>query len=123
MAYPVVLAAPIALYRGDSRTLEFHFWSDAAKTIPVNLTTYGTIFTGNIRTAPDATLVEAMTLDTTNVSTGVLSIVISPAQWTALAGNAQLGWDVQVTDSATAPTEVTTLIRGTFTVTLDYTHD
>lgn len=119
MGWPVVLA-PIPLYRGDSRAFTFKFWTDPAKTIPADLTLFGTLFALMIRTSPDGVPLATLTVDSTGAATGVLATSIPPAEWAVLPKTTFLGWDLQV--SRTDGSAVTTLLASKFEVTKDYTH-
>ena len=118
MGWPVTLD-PIQLYRGDSRKFTFKFWADDAKTVPVDLTAFGTVFAAQVRHDPDLSVLVALTMDTTAAATGVLSFTIPPTAWADLPFSA-LGWDIQV--SAGDGSSVTTLVAGTFQVVKDFTH-
>lgn len=120
MAFPVVLSEAIELYRGDSRTIKFNFYSDDEQTVPVDLTAYGTVWTGNIRKKPDEVLLETLTIDASDAATGSFTVTLTPASWDELAGVKSMGWDVQV--AAADGSSVTTLVAGRFQVTPDYTH-
>jgi hypothetical protein len=121
MALPVVLPAPIPLYRGDSRTLRFELYSDDAHTQPIDLTGYGPVVTAQLRANPDAELLEPLTVDASAAAAGVLIITVTPGSWAALAGVGTAGFDVQF--ASTDGSQVTTVLAGKVRVTKDFTHD
>lgn len=121
MGWPVKLDT-INLYRGDTRTLRFQFWEDAGQTVPVDLTQLGTVYTSQVRATPDSsTVVGTLTVDPIDAATGVLLVDIDVSFWANITTSTRLKWDLQVSDSADAPTLIVTLVSGTFVVAMDVT--
>jgi hypothetical protein len=112
----------IPLYRGDSRTLTFTFKdADAAA---IDLSAYGSVVTAQARKTADGTVL--LTLDTSgsNLAGGIVAVGISPDDWEPIEATfskgGKLGFDVQADADGS---RVTTVVKGTFKVTADYTHE
>lgn len=118
MALPAVLPEAIAVWRGDSLSVPLRFWSDAAKTIPVDLTGFGSVFTAQARRSTSATSDVPFAVDATAAATGLLTLGLTPTQTAALV-NGSYGFDVQAANGGA--TSVTTLLTGRLTVAGDFT--
>jgi len=111
---PVGRFDPKGIVRGDDYTMSLTFYSDAAKTSPMNLS--GSTFAAQLRTSPDDTAHVDFSIDTTNAATGVLLLSLTHTQTAALGR--LYAWDLQQTDGSG---KVTTLIAGNAAVALDVT--
>lgn len=87
-------------------------------TSPVDLTTYGTSWSGQLRGNPDYTTFVDWTIDATNASTGVLVLSLSSATTTTMLLPVYY-YDLQVTGGTVSPQ---TPFRGTLYVVKDVTH-
>jgi hypothetical protein len=121
MALPVILPTPLSLWRGDSRTLTFRFWADVNKTVPIDLTAYGSVFSAQVRLSPGDPLLAGLDVDASQVATGVLTVRFTPATWASIGRDVKAaGYDVQA--ASTAGDDVTTLVTQKLKVSGDYTH-
>lgn len=117
MALPGELSEPLTVYRGDSFSVPFEFFTDTAKTVHLDLTAYGSSFAAQMRTAPRATVEIPFDLDDTDAATGRLVLALTPAQTAALIYG-EYQFDIQATAD---PASVKTLIVGTVSVSGDIT--
>jgi hypothetical protein len=81
---------PLNVYRGDTYAWQFRVWSDAAGTIPADLT--GVLVAAEIRDKPGGTLI--LTLAPT-ITGNVIDLPLSAAVCRTLP--AQGAWDLQLT--------------------------
>ena len=120
MSWPVNVKN-IGLYRGDTKSLRFRFWNDAANTIPSDMTPLGTVWKAQVRETPDGPKLADLAVDASDAATGEIVVHVSVGVW-ATANLSLMVWDLEASDDATTPTSVTTVVRGTFLVTGDVTH-
>jgi hypothetical protein len=102
---------PLAIYRGDSYKWQFKLWSDAAKTQPVDLT--GVTVKAEIRDKPAGTLLGTLACAITMPN--IINASLTSTDTASLTSGA---WDMQLTYS---DGEVSTVLSGLVTVTLDVT--
>lgn len=119
MSLPGVLPQPVNVWRGDSLSIPVRVWSDAAKTVPVDLTGFGSVFTAQARRTFSDTAFVAFAVASSAAITGQLTLSLTPAQTAALV-NGAYGFDVQAADAG--GTSVTTLLTGELAVSGDFTH-
>lgn len=94
-------------YQGDAWSRTFRFWTNAAHTIPLDVS--GRTFTAKIRTSRSATTaVGSLTIDATNAATGTIVVSLGSALAALLAPGAYV-WDVEwLVSGADLPTTVCT---------------
>lgn len=119
IALPVELTVAISLYQGDSRELLFRFFTDDARTVPLDLTGYGSVATGQIRAKPGQPVLAPLDLSGSDLAGGHLVITFTPEWWVTYPAFLRGGFDVQIaTEDAST---VTTVLLGQLTVRADYT--
>lgn len=105
---------PLDLYRGDSYKWKFVVWADAEKTQPANLTDVHPA--AQIRTSAGGDLLMNLVCDIQEPNVVLVSLPASLWQPTAPKS---AGWDLELTYPGG---DVTTIIAGKVTVTMDYTN-
>src|SRR5262245_8272811 len=103
----------LSLYHGDSYRWQFVLWSDAAQTVPLDLT--DVTVKAEIRDKPGGSKLAAMTCEVTLPNT--VAVVLPASLWTAITF-AKGAWDLQLTYLSG---EVHTLLAGSVEVTMDVT--
>ena len=103
----------LSLYRGDTYSWTFRLWSDAAKTVPLDLTTAAAH--AEIRDSPGGS--DVMSLDCLIIDPGMVQVQVRADDW----ADAPLGgvWDLEL---HWADGRVRTVLAGEVTVTPDVTH-
>lgn len=122
MGWPVVLD-PIKLVRGDTKSIQLHFWDDADKTIPSDLSGLGTVWASQARRGPGDVILGTLGVDGSDSVNGNVTVNVTVDFWTGVGNESRMKFDVQVSDSADAPTTVTTIVSGTIVVVEDITRD
>lgn len=109
-----------SVVRGDAFTWSVTITRDNGDgtTSPVDLTTYGTTWTGDLRGNPDYTTFVPWVIDASLASTGVLKLSLDGAT-TAAMPLGVYGYDLQVTGGTVSPQ---TPFKGTLYVVKDDTH-
>jgi hypothetical protein len=104
---------PLVIYHGDSYNWEFRLWSDAAKTIPIDLT--GVTAKSEIRDQSGGSVIVPLTCTITvpNIINAAL-IAVNSQSLTISSGV----WDLQLTYPDGS---VTTILAGPVSVTADVT--
>ena len=104
----------LSIYRGDTGRWQFKLWSDANKTVPVNLT--GVTVAAMIR---DKTTGGTFSLPLTCVVTmpNIVDMSLTPAQSQTLPTKGV--WDLQLTYTGG---DILTVLKGAANVTLDVTY-
>jgi hypothetical protein len=102
------------LYRGDSYAWQFKLWQDSARTIPVVLTTAGTIVACEVRDKPGG--VKIVPLDCVVASPNIINVTMTSAMCKSCP--AKGGWDLQVTFP---DGQVLTPVAGRVAISPDYT--
>lgn len=104
---------PMELYRGDTGRWQFKFWTDASKTVPLDLT--GSTPKAEIRDtyAGDVVMVLACQLTAPNI----VNVTLAAALWAAWTHKKGV-WDLQVTYGNG---DVFTFVAGPVTVAPDVT--
>ena len=102
----------LLIYRGDSYKWQFKLWSDTAKTVPVDLT--GVTVKSEIRDKPGGNLLGALTCVVTMPN--IIDASMTATDTAALATSGV--WDLQLTYT---DGDVSTVLSGTATVTMDVT--
>jgi hypothetical protein len=107
---------PLSLYRGDTYAWQFTFWTDTAKTQPLDLT--GSTPKAEIRYSTGGVDVLAMTCTLTPPN--IVNVSLPAATWTAwpFKPSSRPSWDLQIT---TAGGAVTTYVAGPVVVVGDIT--
>lgn len=100
----------LELYRGDTGHWVINLWTDAAKTLPADLT--GVTVLAQIRDVPRGTVMVPLTTAITLPNT--IDMQLSAANSTLLPPTGW--WDMQLTYS---PTAIFTILRGPVLVTND----
>jgi hypothetical protein len=111
------------LYRGDTYSWSFRLWDDEDQTVPHDLT--GATAAAQIRNKPAGDLV--IDLDCAVVTTGppgpvttnTVQVELPADRWTAAPGIGVGAWDLEITYP---DGNVTTVLAGKVTVTLDVTN-
>jgi hypothetical protein len=101
----------LLIYRGDSYKWQFKLWSDAAKTIPLDLT--GVTVKAEIRDKPGGNVLGHLTCVTTMPN--IIDASLTAANTATLTSGV---WDMQLTY---AGGDVSTVLTGLVTVTMDVT--
>ncbi len=105
----------IVLYRGDSYHWQFRFWTDAAKTEPLDLT--GVVAEAEIRMAPGSPTL-LMTLECTVSLPNFVDVKLPADLWTGQFNTRSAAWDLQLT----WPSEdVLTFVAGSVSIDPDVT--
>jgi hypothetical protein len=102
---------PLAIYQGDTYRWQFVLWSDAEKTIPVDLT--GAEVKAEIRDKPGGNI--QTTLDLVVTLPNIIDATLDAAASHLLKKGV---WDLQVTF---ASGDVSTFLAGAVTITADVT--
>ena len=105
----------LTLYRGDTARWQFRLWSDAAKTVPVDLT--GVTVDAMIRDKTSGGNFFA-TLDCTVTQPNLIDMVLTSTAAADLAIKAGV-WDLQLTYPSG---DIITVLRGAVAVTEDVTN-
>jgi len=92
---PLPAMFPFSLWRGDSWRAQFRLWSDAQKTVPVDLT--GVSAAAALRTSPSRSSSASRVPLTCSISTNVIDVSLSVAQSQALNAPTAAEWDLQLT--------------------------
>jgi hypothetical protein len=81
----------LVLYRGDTYAWQFRIWSDAAQTVPVDLT--GAVAKSEIRDKPAGTVI--LDLEAVITLPNSIELSLDAADWTTLPAAGV--WDLQLT--------------------------
>lgn len=117
------MAGPtITIYRGDDFELPLQFWTDSAKTTPIDLTGCTIYFTVKKRADNDLTDAAAIFTKTvtshTNAAQGQTKVVGVPADMKAQSPK-EYTYDIQLKDSGD---KIKTLTKGTFVLEAEITN-
>jgi len=105
----------LTLYRGDSGRWQFKLWSDAAKTIPVDLTDATVLSMLRDRAVGGSFVTQ---LDCTIMLPNIIDMVLTSEQCALLPAKGV--WDMQITYTTTG--DVVTPLKGAVSVTQDVTY-
>lgn len=113
MDFPGVLERPFVLWRGDTRTITIQVWDDDARTIPVDLTSFGSVYTAQARETPQSVdFIAFDTIDTTDAATGKIVLTISSdTSFSFGFAPARFGFDLSIEDTSVPPVR-TTIVTG-----------
>ena len=98
---------PLELYRGDTFAFQVAMWSDAAKTVPIDLT--GATARAEVNQAGTV-----MPFEVTIELPNLINVVLPAGDWTLHTGDAR--WDLQLTYAGGV---VNTLIAGAVAIVED----
>lgn len=85
-----------------------------------DLSGLGTLVAAAARQGPDKDVVLTLNTSASDLAAGVVAVTIAPGDWDPMAEYSQLSFDVEVSDAPR--TMVTTVVRGSFVITQDFTH-
>jgi hypothetical protein len=107
---------PLKLYRGDSYKWKFVVWADTDKTIPAQL--QGVTPAAQIRDTAGGNLMMSLLCEIQDPN--IVIVTLQASMWAPTAPKVA-GWDLELTYPTTPP-EVTTIIAGKVSITMDYTN-
>lgn len=107
---------PLKLYRGDSYKWRFVVWADPEKTQPADLT--DVVAAAQIRTTAGGDLLMNLVCEVLLPNT--VTVALPASLWPTTAPKTA-GWDLELT-YPNSPPDVTTIIAGKVSVTMDYTN-
>jgi hypothetical protein len=116
MGLPIRLNHRPTAWRTNPLVIPIRVWTDDAKTVPLDLTAFGTSWQAHARLDFDSTSVATFTLDTTHLAQGQITLTLDGTTTSALTKPFYV-YDVSVTGGTISPL---TLFIGTFLVDSDW---